>query len=775
MSHSALAADPSAPGADEPAAARPRATSSAPTARVAAKAADGQEASDNPFKQRVKAPSLSGGDWINTGGPLDVQDLRGKIVILDFWTYCCINCMHILPVLKKIEHAYPNEVVVIGVHSAKFAQEKDSQSITEAVMRYEIEHPVVNDSEHAIWDRYQISSWPSFRVIDPEGYVIGASSGEIDFDTLNAFIKKAVTYYKRRGLLDETPLRFDLAAGKAKQTPLRFPGKVLADEASGRLFIADSNHDRIVVADLAGKLQDVIGGGQLGEADGDFAHASFNHPQGMALEGKTLYVADTENHMLRKVDLEKKTVTTIAGTGKQGTGFPGRPRHWQGKPKHTPLNSPWALKIHKRDLYIAMAGPHQIWRMPLDESTIGPYAGNGREDIVDGPLSPAEPYEEGFASFAQPSGLAADEHWLYVADSEGSSIRAVPFNPRESVRTVIGTAGLQGGRLFTFGDQDGPQGKALLQHPLGLTYARDVLYVADTYNSKIKIVDPKTRSVKTLVGGAPGDSDEPARFREPTGISHAAGKLYVADTNNHKIRVVDLDHDNAVSTLTIEGLAAPEAKRAESKPSLTGAEQVKVEPVSVRAVDGAVRIAVSLKLPKGYKINPEAPLRYMLEASGDDGPLDRAALGKWVEVPERAKHFEIKLPATKSSGQEHLKLSLVYYYCLEGPSGICKTAAVIWDCAAHAFERREGHGGGTRTSLGIVLGAARLSARRRGLLNISTGCYGLARFVSAASGRDVGRVSRMIGADCSRCARSAAASDVATSPVSSSRAITSGR
>src|ERR1700682_6007771 len=134
---------------------------------------------------RVKSPSLDGGvAWINTGGPLDLQQLRGKFVVLDFWTYCCINCMHILPVLKKLEHAYPNELVVIGVHSAKFETEQDSDSITGAVLRYEIEHPVVNDAKHVIWENYFVTSWPSLRIIDPEGNLVAANSGEIDFDTL---------------------------------------------------------------------------------------------------------------------------------------------------------------------------------------------------------------------------------------------------------------------------------------------------------------------------------------------------------------------------------------------------------------------------------------------------------------------------------------------------------------------------------------------------------------------------------------------------------------
>jgi sugar lactone lactonase YvrE len=333
------------------------------------------------------------------------------------------------------------------------------------------------------------------------------------------------------------------------------------------LFIADSNHNRIVIASLDGKLLDTIGSGAIGHQDGAYADAEFDHPQGMALHGNALYIADTENHLLRKVDLSAKTVTTIAGTGEQGrNAWPGLPENaplaafniqvperFVGPPKTTPLNSPWALYVHGQDLYIAMAGPHQIWKMPLDESEIGPYAGNGREDIRDGALLPRVPYQRGFSSFAQPSGLTADKDWLYVADSEGSAIRAVPFDPTKEVQTIIGTIG----SLFTFGDVDGGSEEARLQHALGVVYHDGLLYVADTYNNKIKVLDPKAKTVRTLVAtGTPAANDSPAAFDEPAGITYAAGKLYVADTNNHLIRTIDLK-TKQVATLAIAGLQPP--------------------------------------------------------------------------------------------------------------------------------------------------------------------------------------------------------------------------
>ncbi len=509
---------------------------------------------ESPFPRRLKVqPFPEGLEWINTAGPIQLNDLRGKFVLLDFWTYCCINCMHVLPELKKLEKAYPNELVVIGVHSAKFETEKETRNITEAVLRYHVEHPVVNDSKMLLWRRFGVQSWPSLVLIDPQGYAVWGRSGEATFEQLDEVIKKALPFYKRNKLLDPKPLAMDLEAGRAPITPLRFPGKVLADESGGRLFIADSNHNRIVVTRLDGSLIEVIGAGPIGRTDGDYATARFQQPQGMAIDGETLYVADTENHLLRKVDLVRKQVTTLAGVGKQSRELP--PMKRRSDPLKTALSSPWALWVHQADLYAAMAGPHQIWKMRLDGSGIEVYAGNGREDIVDGPLAPSRPYQTGFSSFAQPSGLASDGTWLYVADSEGSSIRAVPFNPRNEVKTVVGTSDLPGGRLFTFGDVDGPRSEVRMQHPLGVVYYQGKLYVADTYNNKIKVIDPADGATRTITGASePGRSDDPARFDEPAGITAAAGKLFVADTNNHLIRVIDLQRDNKVSTLSIPEL-----------------------------------------------------------------------------------------------------------------------------------------------------------------------------------------------------------------------------
>ncbi len=511
--------------------------------------ADGQAraggGSDTIRPRRVKAPELEGGvAWLNTAGPLRLKDLRGKIVLLDFWTLCCINCIHVLPDLARLEKKYPNELVVIGVHSGKFKNEKETESIRKAVLRYEIAHPVVNDANMKIWRTFlgERGAWPSLVLIDPEGYVVFADSGEGLYAELDREISQLIKVHKAKKTLNSRPLKFQLARyGESGTSPLFFPGKVLADAAGKRLFIADSTHHRIVITDLAGKKLAIAGLGEPGRADGPFARASFNDPQGMALKGDTLYVADRKNHLVRALDLKKQTVSTVAGTGEQG-----RDRDGDGPALRVGLNSPWDLLLDGDRLFIAMAGHHQIWVLDLEKKQVAAYAGNGRENIRDDTLSRSE--------FAQPSGLCSDGKTLYVADSETSSIRAVPITGRGEVKTIVGEG------LFDFGDVDGVGDRVRLQHALGVTYHDGLLYVADTYNSKIKVLDPVKRTCKTFLGGEAEGWLATPLFNEPAGICYAAGKLYVADTNAHRIRVVDLK-TKTVSTLRLVGVEAPKAAR----------------------------------------------------------------------------------------------------------------------------------------------------------------------------------------------------------------------
>ncbi len=476
----------------------------------------------------IAAPGLDGAaEWLNVASPITLPQLRGKVVLLDFWTYGCINCMHILRDLKTLEERFAEELVVIGVHSPKFTNERSSENLKRILVRYEIEHPVANDASHEIWKRYGVQFWPTRVIIDPAGNLVGTAMGEGNLEGFTNAIRTVVRVFDERGEIDRTPLALELERTRHADRPLLYPGKVLADGATNRLFIADSNHNRIVVTSLDGKVIDTVGSGLQGDGDGIFSQARFFRPQGLALDDDMLYVADTENHQIRVIDFQARAVHTI-----------DVPR----------LNSPWDLALKTGILIVAMAGPHQIWVIDLLHDQAYPYAGTGEEERRDGTV--------GDAAFAQPSGLAIDGDTLFVADAESNTVRSIALPPANVVTT------LAGGNLFDFGDQDGAGDRARLQHPLGIAVHDGRILIADTYNHKIKMLDPASGKVTTIAGtGQPGHADGAAaraQFYEPGGISVAGQVVYIADTNNHAIRAIDLQ-SSTVSTLTLEGLASPAA------------------------------------------------------------------------------------------------------------------------------------------------------------------------------------------------------------------------
>jgi DNA-binding beta-propeller fold protein YncE len=653
---------------------------------------------------RVRAPELEGHrGWLNTEKPLSLAALRGKVVLLDFWTYGCINCMHIIPDLQRLEEKYARQLVVIGVHSAKFENEKETENIRRVVLRYGIEHPVVNDADFRIWNSYAVNAWPTQVLIDPAGYVVGVVRGEGNYEVIDGAVAELVADFRKRGALNEEPLKLALERAKVGDLPLAFPGKLLADEKGGRLFVADSNHNRVVVTRLDGTLIDTIGTGARGAADGPFDRATFHRPQGLALDGEVLYVADTANHLVRRVDLKARTVSTVAGTGRQTREYPPR----GGPARETAISSPWDLQLAGREaLYIAMAGPHQIWKLDLKRQELSVFAGSAREARIDGPRTEA--------AFAQPSGLTTDGATLYVADSESNIIRAIDLKTDAPVSSTTNSTAsstsspaaspsstfegevrtLVGGDLFEFGDRDGRGDDVRLQHPLGVLHHEGRVYIADTYNHKIKVLDPRARTVRTFLGtGKPGQADGASpTFYEPGGLAFARGKLYVADTNNHAVRVVDLK-TKQTATLKLGGLRPPPDERAALAAS-TGVDEEggpDAKEVALAAqrlgTSGEAALVVEVKLPAGYHLNPNAPHRYKLTADGGDG---RLALGGAVagastdaaqSVVKTSKELRLplRLPLRAlSPGASQLRLRLTLYYCREDDTGTCRIKTLAW-------------------------------------------------------------------------------------------------
>jgi sugar lactone lactonase YvrE len=494
-------------------------------------------------------------------------------------------------------------------------------------------------------------------------------------------VGKLIAHHRAKGTLDETPVNFSLERSRVPSGPLRFPGKVLADAQGGRLFISDSNHNRIVVAGLDGKLQATIGSGAMGREDGGFQTATFDHPQGMALDGDRLYVADTENHLLRLVDLKARKVSTLAGTGVQG-----HERFRGGPGLKLALNSPWDLWLHAGKLFIAMAGPHQIWTYDLKGGDVQPYAGSGREDILNGILrlsgEPGVDFDanevQRVSAFAQPSGLASDGEFLYVVDSEGSAIRKVPLSGEGKVTTLAGTSDLPGGRsLFEFGDKDGMGEEARFQHPLGIAWHDGLLYVADSYNHKVKSVHPETGEVRTVYGnGQSGKGVKPLQFSEPAGLAIAKGTLYVADTNNHQIKRIDLATGEA-GVLDIVGLTAPNPSR-----KSTDMPDVPATELTLQRVAATESLAVSLdvELPEDYKLNPQLAPSFRVQ-TGEGQKLVAAEVleGKQeAEIVEGKNTIRLKIPLAAGARQGDLKLQVTFGFCRAGTGGLCKLKTLAW-------------------------------------------------------------------------------------------------
>jgi len=601
--------------------------------------------------------------WLNTDRPLTLaKELKGHVVLLDFWTYCCINCMHVLPDLAYLEEKYADEpFIVVGVHSAKFENEGHRQTVRAAISRYEIKHPVIVDEEMALWSEYTVKSWPTLVLIGADGRILGGVAGEGNRETLDRAIAQALAEAKAVGILAAEPVRFQREQSVRAATGLAFPGKVLADPAGGRLFIADSNHNRIVVASLpdAGSrssLIRVVGSGSVGRDDGPAERATFHHPQGLALMGNSLLVADTENHMIRSVDLATWAVASVAGTGAQSYDRSGGKKGIaQG------MNSPWDLAVEGSTCYIAMAGPHQIWRMDLPVALCRAWAGSGRENLVDGPAEQA--------ALAQPSGVTLLGNYIYFADSEVSAVRRVDM-ASEQVETIVGKG------LFHFGDVDGPAEGAKLQHPLGVAAWGRSIVVADTYNHKIKVLDPEARTIRTLFGdGKPGSERQGGlALFEPGGLHVAADTLYVADTNNHRVVRASLSTE-AWSEVTIEGLEPPAADR-----------------VGAANVDGAVAAAgatlragtatewrVSVRLPGGAHVSDEAPASVRVRR-GDAVLLQRTMLGAtWP--------LAFELPA-QPEGSADLHVQVSFAYCHEG-QGVCVPANPAWSVPVRFADQGE--------------------------------------------------------------------------------------
>ncbi|GIE80998.1 hypothetical protein Aph02nite_69480 [Actinoplanes philippinensis] len=437
----------------------------------------------------MRAPELKGRGWLNTGGKaLTLADLRGKILILDFWTFCCINCLHVLDELRPIEEKYGDAIVVIGVHSPKFEHERDPVALAAAVERYGVHHPVVDDGDMHVWQQYAAKAWPTLAVVDPEGYLVASMAGEGHAEGLSRLIDELITVHQAKGTLHRGDGPY--VPPPAPEGLLRFPGKVI-ELPSGNLLVSDSARHSLVELTPDGEtLVRRIGSGVRGEP--------FSEPQGLVLlpphaaevAGYDVVVADTVHHQLRGFNTATGEVTLVAGSGRPWRSAVDDHAH---DALAADLSSPWDLAWFDGKVVVAMAGIHQLWWFDPIKRTVGVYAGTTVEALRDGPIPDVW--------MAQPSGLSvsAEGTRLWIADSETSALRWIEDG-------VMHTAVGQG--LFDFGHVDGPAAEALFQHPLGVAALPDgSVLVADTYNGAVRRFDPASGEVSTVDAGLAEPSD----------------------------------------------------------------------------------------------------------------------------------------------------------------------------------------------------------------------------------------------------------------------------
>jgi hypothetical protein len=533
-------------------------------------------------------------------------------------------------------------LVVIGVHSAKFDAERDPGRIREAMARHGVAHPVVVDEERELWRRYAVRSWPTLVIVRPDGTIAAVAPGEAELAPLDDFVAGGLAAAPAEGTLAAEPFRVESSPRAAAPGALRYPGKVAA-LPDGRLLVADTGHHRVLVLEGDGRFGVAIGSGEPGLGDGGFAEARFDHPQGLAADGDVLFVADAGNHALREVQLAQGRVRTIAGTGALGRGL----ARGTAPARDVALRSPWDLALAGDYVLIAMAGSHQIWAYHREHETLGPLAGSGREDLVDGAFAEA--------AFAQPSGLALAGNRLYVADSETSAVRYLDLVAGQ-VRTLVGTG------LFDFGDRDGPQEEARLQHPLGISHGPAGLLVADTYNQKLRRVDPETGAVATFSAGGDG-----LRLDEPAGLCQLAdGSVVVADTNRH--RLVELSADG--HSARVLDVREPEGGLPRGGLPERVLEDAVVGP-------GAVSLRLPLVAPAGCELAAGSRVSIRLEATG---PLSVPGRDVGFEASEGRDAANAVLRAGPAAGVAELRIRVEAVVCRK-PTGVCAPAGAVYRLA----------------------------------------------------------------------------------------------
>jgi sugar lactone lactonase YvrE/thioredoxin-related protein len=570
-----------------------------------------------PFPERA--------EWVNLDEPLTMEGLKGRYVLLDFWTYGCINCYHMIPNLNALHERYDSRLIVVGVHSAKFTEEQDTRNIREAIERYDIRYPVINDREMELWRQYQVPGWPTIVLIDPDGYVVGGSTGEWEFERLAGLLDMTIDA-DPDAAPQELPQLSQAAVTARPATRLSFPQGLTYDSATDSLYVSDTGNNRLLQVDPeTGTVTASWGTGAAGLRDGDAASAQFRSPRGLTVHDGTLYLADTGNHAIRIIELASQSVSTAV----QGGIGPA-----------DEIRSPWDIASDGERLYFANAGQHQIWTLDPETDEAAAYSGSGLEGLFDGTA--------GAAQFAQPSGLSWSDGILYVADPESSAVRAVDTRDDGSVTTLAGEG------LFEFGYQDGRTENARLMHVGDVEYTSAGIILADTYNNSLRLISDGV--VRTIA----------QNLNEPKALATDGERVWIADTNNHRILQTDLSRIASGSDRLDSVSIRPGSGGADA-----GEERT---PLSFRQNLTTGSLRLDIQLPAEHKLNEESPNSLVFRSPGGEELLltvdSEGTQQQTVTVPwQRLTEAGILDP---DAGRQSVTVESWLYYCLQENEEICR-------------------------------------------------------------------------------------------------------
>jgi len=473
---------------------------------------------------RVRAPELPGSiEWFNVDRPVRLADLHGMLVLLDFSlgdTACSRHSQH---ELNRLAGRFSDELVILCAHLPELPAAMRRSHVRSLISRQDVRFPVLHDPERVCRALFGIHDQPVRILIDRDGCIVGTSHGIGKQSHLERVIAHQISLcggWARRG----PPFKVRLEP--ATRGTLHFPTRLIV--AHDRLYIADSGNNRILMTTKQGGILREYGGVAAGFVDGPAGSAAFDNPQGLCRVDEYVYVADTGNHAIRRINLRTDEVETLAGTGSDA----GQDLSKLSMPRDCVLNTPCDVLFRRGQLFIAMTGLHQVWRLSMIDNVLSIFAGSGAAGSADGPSH--------LASFTQPVSLAWCDGRFYCVDAGSGTVRCI-----DPVSGYVTTLQVGADRAGT-----GAAGMEQLQHPLDITSdeRRKRLWIADTWNNTIRSVDIRVRPATRGVSGR--------RLDEPAGLAFDNNTLYIANTNAHEVLRVDTDSGRAEALNVTEEYSA---------------------------------------------------------------------------------------------------------------------------------------------------------------------------------------------------------------------------